>query len=273
MVHAALDAGVNFFDTADIYADGDSEVFLGRALKRRHGRVVIATKFGGETDNASAATVRRSVEASLLRLGVEVIDLYQLHRPHTTPMEETLEALDGLVREGKVREIGCSNLAAWQLVDADWLSRTRGWSRFCSAQNQYNLLDRSAERELIPACHQLGTVLISHTPLHGGLLTGKYSGHQPPPAGSRMAGKAALREALNNRNLALIERLRIFAAERQTDLVSVALGFLLSQTVVAAVIPAATSAEQVVANVRSAQWHASVDDLKTLQEIADRPAT
>jgi aryl-alcohol dehydrogenase-like predicted oxidoreductase len=267
VVHAALDAGINFFDTADIYGEGDSEQFLGRALTGRRDRAVIATKFAGGTDDASPATVRRSVEESLRRLGVDVIDLYQLHRPHATPMEETLEALDGLVRDGKVREIGCSNLAAWQLVDAHWLSHTRGWSRFCSAQNRYSLLDRSPERELIPACRHLDTVLIPHTPLHSGLLTGKYSSRQPPPEGSRMAGNAMACEVLNDRNLALVERLRAFAAERGTDLVGVAIGFLLSRTVVAAVIPAATSPEQVVANVRSARWRVSDEDLQTLEEI------
>ena len=194
VVHRALDEGVNFFDTADMYGErGGSEELLGKALGSRRDDIVLATKFGApmgdapDQRGASRRWIQRALEASLRRLGTDYIDLYQLHFPDaSTPQEETLRALDDLVRAGKVRYLGCSNFASWQLVDALWISRDSGLSSYVSAQNLYNLLDRRIERELVPACREFGVGVLPYFPLASGFLTGKYRRGRPAPRGTRM---------------------------------------------------------------------------------------
>ena len=196
VVDAALGAGITLFDTAESYGDGESEVFLGRALAGRRDRAVIATKFGwgrGRDDHSEARGrpeyVRKAIDGSLRRLGVDYVDLYQYHRPDgVTPVAETLGAMDELVRAGKVRFIGSSNFSAAQVEEADAASADRGFARFVTAQNRYSLLDREAERELVPACERLGIGVIPYFPLESGLLTGKYRRGEPIPAGTRLAG-------------------------------------------------------------------------------------
>src|SRR5690606_16918075 len=208
VVEAALEVGINFFDTADIYGDphGTSEEQLGAALKGRRDDVVIATKFGMDMHGANGPDygargarryVMRAVEASLRRLNTDYIDLYQMHEPDPgTPIEETLSALDDLVRSGKARYIGCSHFAGWQIADAAWPARSAGLTRFISAQNHYNLLNREVEAEVLPACQRFGLGMLPYYPLASGLLTGKYRRGEKPPAGSRLAAGGRYAERL-----------------------------------------------------------------------------
>jgi aryl-alcohol dehydrogenase-like predicted oxidoreductase len=278
VVHAALDQGVTLFDTANTYGAGRSERFLGAALGDRRGRALIATKFAGtplEGEPAgqargSRAYIRWSVEGSLERLGTDYIDLYQMHQPDpVTPIEETLDALNELVREGTVRHLGSSNFAGWQIADADWVARTRGWNPFISAQNRYSLLQRSIEREVIPACRHFGISVIPFFPLELGLLTGKYRRGQPPPPGTRLAGRPNASEILSERNFTVVEALERFAQERGISLLSVAIGGLAAQPCVASVIAGATTPEQVAANVAAAAWLPSAEDLLELRRLTD----
>ncbi len=274
VVDAALDAGVTFFDTSDSY--GESEEILGTLLEGRRDDVVLATKFGSDLKGALGADwgarasrryIRRAVERSLRRLRTDWIDLYQLHRPDgITPIEETLAALTELVQEGKVRAIGSSNLAAWQVTDAEWTARTGGHERFISAQNHYNLLDRDAETELVPACEELGIGLLPYFPLANGLLTGKYRRGEDPPAGTRLAAWGRI-ERLTDERFDTVERLETFAAERSVTLLDLAIGGLAARPAVASVIAGATSAEQIRANVAAGGWDPSDDDLAALDEV------
>src|SRR5882757_6201063 len=212
VVHAALDAGVNFFDTADIYGSTRSEEFLGRALAGRRGQAIIATKFGMAVDEqrqgAKPDYVRRAVEDSLRRLGTDRIDLYQLHKPDpATPIADTLEALDGLVRAGKVREIGCSNFSATQLREAQQAVQA-GAACFVSVQNEYSLLHREPEAEMLPECASLGLAFLPYFPLKNGLLTGKYVKGVAPPKGTRMQTMSWAASGLTEKNLAIVEGLR-----------------------------------------------------------------
>jgi aryl-alcohol dehydrogenase-like predicted oxidoreductase len=278
VVDAAIHEGVTLFDTADSY--GDSEEILGTALDGRRDRVVVATKFGWDVGGAngpdwgargSRRYIRRAVERSLRRLRTDWIDLYQLHRPDgVTPMEETLAALTELVQEGKVRYVGSSNLAAWQVADAEWLARTRGSERFVSAQNHYSLLDRGVEADLVPACERYGIGLLPYFPLANGLLTGKYRRGEAPPEGTRLAGPRGARE-LTDERFDVVERLEAFAAERSLSLLDVAIGGLAAQPAVASVIAGATSPEQVKANVAGGAWRPSADDLAALDAVAPTP--
>ena len=281
VVGAALDAGITLFDTADSYGadrDGSSEELLGRALGRHRDEVVVATKFGSRMDGRNGPDwgrrgarryVVRAVEASLARLGTDRIDLYQLHHPDpTTPVEETLAALDDLVHAGKVLYVGSSNLAPWQVVDADWTARTRGLSRFVSAQNSYSLLDRGAERELVPALLRCGIGLLPYYPLANGLLTGKYRRGAPPPAGTRLSGRE---DELSGAVFDAVETLTSYAEARGRTLLEVALGGLAAQPAVASVIAGATSAEQVRANAAAGAWEPSADDLAALDETVPTP--
>ena len=262
VVDKALDLGVNFFDTADIYGGrGGSETLLGKALGARRKDVVIATKFAGPMGPAplcqggSKRYVHRAAEASLGRLGTDTIDLYQMHFPDAkTPIEETLDALDELVRQGKVRYIGCSNFAGWQLARAWHLATERGQSRFVSAQNHYNLLERKIRDELIPAATEYRTGVLPYFPLASGLLTGKYLRGVEPPAGTRLAlwGERGAQQ-LSDANFDVVERLEGFASERGKALLDIALGWLLSQPVVSSVIAGATRPEQVESNARAAE--------------------
>jgi aryl-alcohol dehydrogenase-like predicted oxidoreductase len=275
VVDAALEQGIDFLDTADAYGDdGASERFLGEVLQGRRDKVVLATKFGWE-GGGSRAHVRRAAEASLRRLGTDRIDLYQYHRPDgVTPIEETLGALDELVAEGRVREIGCSNFSAAQLAEAAEVARESGLRPFASLQNQYSLLDRRIEAEVIAECERLGVAVIPYFPLASGLLTGKYRRGQDPPAGARLSGGGSVAD---DETFGKLEALERFAAERGLEPIDVAIGGLAAQPMVASVIAGATKPEQVRANARAARWEPSAADLAPLDEIfppgkADRAA-
>lgn len=274
VVHAALDCGITLFDTADVYGNGESEEFLGAALRHRREEVIVATKFGSAMGGGpyehggSARYVRRAAEASLKRLGREFIDLYQMHSPDPdTPLEETLSALNDLVREGKVRYIGSSNFSGWQIADAAWIARVRGWSPFISVQNHYSLLHRDIERDVAPACARFGAGILPYFPLASGLLTGKYSRGQPPPEGSRLSANPRSDRWLNDRNFDIVDGLQHFATERGIHMLDVAIGGLLAQPMVASVIAGATSPEQVEANVLAAQWSPAVEDLQDIDAL------
>ncbi len=275
VVHAALDAGINFFDSADVYGGSKSEAFLGEALKGiDRDSVVIATKFampmGKGRQGASRRYIVSAVEASLARLGTDHIDLYQQHRPDPdTPIEETLRALDDLVRAGKVRYIGNSNFTGWQLADADWTARSEGLNRFVSAQNHYNLLDRRIEREVLPACQRFGLGLLPYFPLASGLLTGKYDRGQPAPEDTRLAGERGAM-ALTDANFDIVEKLAGFAAERGHSLLELAMSWLACNPNVSSVISGATKTAQVQANVEAASWQLSEEDLSEIQSLTKR---
>jgi aryl-alcohol dehydrogenase-like predicted oxidoreductase len=274
VVDAAIEHGVTFFDTADVYGLGQSEQLLGTALAGRRDQVVIATKFGmdmegvnGQDDGrrGTADYVRTAVEASLRRLGTDHIDLYQLHTPDpSTPLEETLGALTELVVEGKVRAIGSSNLQAWQAVDAAWISRTEGLESFVTAQNEYSLYNRTAEVELVPACLALGVGILPYFPLAYGLLTGKYTRGQAAPEGTRLAAQASRFEGADWDR---IEALQAFATARDISILELAIGGLAAQPAVASVIAGVTRPEQVAANAEAVAWTPTADDLEELATV------
>lgn len=274
VVHAALDCGITMFDTSDSY--GDSEVFLSKALGARRSDVVLATKFGTDLRGANGSDwgargsrryIRKAVERSLTRLGTEYIDLYQLHMPDpSTPIEETLSALSDLVHEGKVRYIGNSNFAGWQIADADWTARSNGLVRFISAQNHYNLIDRSAESDVLPACERFGLGQLPYFPLASGLLTGKYRRGVAAPADGRIAAWH-MDSLLSESNFDIIDALSAFAVERGFSLLHIAMGGLASRQAVASVIAGATTAEQIAANVEAGLWTPNADDLIALNAL------
>jgi aryl-alcohol dehydrogenase-like predicted oxidoreductase len=282
IVTAALDAGVTLFDTADTYGNkGGSETLLGHVLRGRRDDVVLATKFGNDMGGvygpdfnarASRRYIRKAVEGSLARLRTDYIDLLQLHNTDPfTPIEETLDALAEVVREGKVRYVGSCNLDAWQVADAEWTARASGSARFISAQNHYNLLERGVEAELIPAALKYGVGVLPYYPLANGILTGKYERDIPPPAGTRLAGR---QDELTDEVFDRLGTLEMFARERGRSLLDIAVGGLAAQPAVCSVIAGATSAEQVRANVAAAEWQPRPDDLLVLDKIAPtrRPA-
>jgi aryl-alcohol dehydrogenase-like predicted oxidoreductase len=276
ILDGAQDTGVTLLDTADVYGgDGASETLLGRALQGRRDEFVIATKFGMDMQGAngadhgvrgSRAYVRRAVEASLRRLAVDHIDLYQLHEPDlVTPIEETLSALTDLVREGKVRYIGCSNFAGWQVADADWTARSSGLERFVSVQNRYSLLDRTVEDEVVPACEHFGLGVLPYFPLEYGLLTGKYRRDQAPPEGTRAA--SAPSPWLERADWDRIEALTKYAEARDISILDVAIAGLAAQPAVASVISGATSGDQVRTNAAALRWEPTEADLIELDEV------
>ncbi len=276
VVHRALDEGVTFFDTADIYGNrGGSEELLGKALGARRRDILVATKFGMTMGDgpymrgASRRYITAAAEASLRRLGTDYIDLYQLHFPDPeTPQEETLSALDDLVRAGKVRYIGSSNFAGWALADAMWISRTRGLAPYISAQNQYNLLDRRIERELVPACKEFGVGILPYFPLASGFLTGKYRKGAEPPKGSRLALMQRMAaEWMTEANFATLGRLDEFANAHGHGLLDLAVGWLASQAQVSSVICGATTPEQVSDNVKAGAWKLSAEELAEVDKI------
>jgi aryl-alcohol dehydrogenase-like predicted oxidoreductase len=272
-VNAALDAGINFFDTADIYGAGQSEEFLGRALTARRGEALIATKFGMKMDEqrrgARPEYVRQAAEDSLRRLGTDRIDLYQLHQPDAeVPIAETLGALDDLVRAGKVREIGCSNFSGDQLRAAGAAVR-EGGPRFVSVQNQYSLVEREPEADVIPECARSGTAFLPFFPLANGLLTGKYRRGQPPPEGSR-ARDGFGPKVFTDENLALVESLAEFAARCGHTMLELAVSWLAAQPAVASVIAGAKSPEQVKANASAAGWRLTEADLAAIEAMRPR---
>jgi aryl-alcohol dehydrogenase-like predicted oxidoreductase len=276
VVDAALDAGITLFDVADVYGSprGRSEELLGKALSGHRDRAVIATKFGMDMrgDNGpdfdargSRRYVHRAVETSLRRLGTDWIDLYQLHRPDQgTPLEETLAALDELVTSGKIRYVGHCNLAGWQVADAAWTALHRNVAAPVSAQNHYSLLEREAEREVLPACRRFDVGLLPYFPLANGLLTGKYRAQSAPPPASRLANRDAL---LAGAPWDRIEALRAFAGERGITMATVAIGWLAAQPAVGSVIAGATTIEQVQTNAIAGNWHPTKRDLAILDEI------
>ena len=266
VVSAALDAGITLFDTADIYGGSRSEELLGRALGSHRDEVVVATKFampmgdGPYAAGGSRRYVMRAVEASLRRLGTDHIDLYQMHAPDpTTPIEETLAALDDLVRQGKVRYLGSSNFTGWQIADADWTARTAGFDRFLSAQNEWSLLRRAVEREVVPAAERFGLSVLPYYPLAGGALTGKYRRGEPAPPGSRHAADGGSRW-LTDANFTRIEALTAVAGELGHTVGALAQAWLAAQPVVCSVISGATRPEQVRENVAALEWRLSREE-------------
>jgi aryl-alcohol dehydrogenase-like predicted oxidoreductase len=268
VVHKAIEIGINLIDTADSYGNkGGSEEWLGQVLGEKRKQIVLATKFGlpmdGELGGASRRYVMQAVEASLKRLRTDWIDLYQLHRPDPqTPIEETLRALDDLVRQGKVRFIGCSNLSAQQVAEAQAAARRHGLAQFVSCQDEYSLLVRDVERELVPTAKRLGLGLLPYFPLASGLLTGKYKRGAPLPPGSRLSKNARHAQRFaNERNWRIVGELEAFAARRGHTLLELAFSWLLRDEVVASVIAGATTPQQVEQNVRAAGWKLSAEDL------------
>ena len=264
VIDAALDAGVTFFDTADIYGDGASEEIIGRALEGRREGVVLATKFGGRgavaAGRGSRESVRGALEASLRRLRTDWIDLYQHHQEDPdTPLAETIGALDELVREGRIRAYGTSNYSPASLEEAASLAQ----EAYVSEQSQYSLLRRDAERELLPTCERLGLSFIPYFPLASGLLTGKVGRDRPPEPGTRLHGRP-----IDDADLDAVERLSAVAAELGASLLEVAIGALLAEPVVASVIAGATQGEQVRANADAARWEPTERELEAVRAAA-----
>ena len=278
VVHQALDLGVTLFDTADVYGPGGlSEEFLGKALKGKRREAIIATKFMGPMgegplqSGASRRYILQAVEASLRRLDTDYIDLYQIHFPDVnTPIAETMRALDDLIRSGKVRYIGCSNFASWQVVEAQWVARSGHLSEFVSAQNQYNLLDRRIERELVPACDAYGLGVLPYFPLASGFLTGKYQPGQDAPEGSRLVDGPMADRVLTEQNFEMLTKLEAFAQSRGHSMVELAIGWLASQPHVASVISGATRPEQVEQNVLAAEWKLTAEEMAEVNTISRR---
>ena len=276
VVHAALDSGVNFFDTADIYGGTRSEEYLGRALRGRREQVVVATKFGMKVDEqrhgAKPAYVRQAAEDSLRRLSTDYIDLYQLHQPDPeTPIAETLAALDELVKAGKVREIGCSNFSAQQIREAEEAA-PEGAARFVSVQNEYSLFHREPEREVLAECERRGLAFLPYFPLANGLLTGKYRAGRPLPQGTRISGTERFGKLLDEVHLQTVEALARFAESRGHTLLELAFSWLLARPVVPSVIAGATSAQQIRSNAAAVGWKLTPADLAEVDRILQHAA-
>jgi aryl-alcohol dehydrogenase-like predicted oxidoreductase len=268
VLDAAIDEGITLLDTADIYSQGASEEFIGRALEGRRDSVLIATKFGKPMDanpsesRGSRECIRWAVEGSLGRLRTDVIDVYQMHEPDpSTPIEETLVALDELVHEGKVRFIGSSNFSAAQIDEADALARERGLTRFVAAQNEYSLVVRGAEDDVLPACDRLGIGVLPYFPLASGLLTGKHPLGQMPTEG-RLAGRDIPAD-----RWAKVEAVQRYANERGISMLDVAIGGLLAMPAIVSVIAGATKPEQVHANVEAGSWEPPPGDVEALRAL------
>ena len=272
VVDAALEAGVTFFDTADRYAGTKSEEFLGRTLKGRRDQVVLATKFGSRLEGrleggAKPDYIRQSVDGSLRRLNMDHVDLYQIHTPDDdTPIADTLGALNELVQAGKVREIGCSNFSAAQLQGAE--AAGRGGARFVSVQNEYSLLKREAEADVLPVCEKLGIGFLPYFPLASGLLSGKYRAGQPLPAGTRIQAGESFAHLLAPENLAVVEKLIAFSEARGHTILDLAFSWLLRRPAVASVIAGATSPAQVQANAAAAAaWNLTGADQAEVEAL------
>ncbi len=276
IVHTALDLGVNFFDTADVYSRGVSEEYLGRALAKRRAEAVVATKVNstmGEGPNdrgSSRAHIMDGVHASLRRLNMDHIDLLQLHNwDDEAPIEESLGALDDLVRQGKVRYIGCSNFAAWQLVWSVGISERRGWASFVSVQPEYSLLAREVETELLPASQAFGIGVIPYFPLAAGVLTGKYRAGQSAPAGTRgYQSERFEKRFMTPRNMAIVPRLEEWARDRGHTIAELAIAWLAARPAVSTVITGTTKPEQVQANARAAEWELTAAEADEVAALA-----
>ena len=280
VIQKALDVGITLFDTADIYGSrGGSESILGQVLCENRKRIVLATKFGGAMDDAgtmkgaSRRQIMSAADASLKRLRTDWIDLYQIHFPDpATSIEETLRALDDLIRAGKVRYIGCSNFAAWQVMDAQWTGKHYNLHGFVSCQNEYSLLVRDVERELLPAMQRLGLGLLPYFPLASGLLTGKYARNQPAPENTRFNALKGLADRyLTQSNWKIVERLEKFCAKRGHPLVEVAFRWLLARPIVASVIAGATKPEQVEQNSKAADGVLTPEEIAEIDELTAKP--
>ena len=280
VIHKAVDLGITLFDTADVYGErGGSEEVMGRILGDDRKRIVLATKFAapmddsGEKIGGSRRYIMEAVEASLRRLRTDWIDLYQMHRVDpNTPIEETLRALDDLIRQGKVRYIGCSNFPAWMMTEAAWTARTAGLNGFVSCQDEYSLAHRKPEAELMPAARKLGFGLLPYFPLASGLLTGKYRRNTPLPAGTRLAKTQRLADRyLTERNWEISEKLGDFAEARGRTMLELAFSWLLARPPVASVIAGATRPEQLEQNVKAGTWAMTPEELAEIDRIAAQP--
>jgi aryl-alcohol dehydrogenase-like predicted oxidoreductase len=274
VLHAARDAGINCVDTSDVYGGGGvSEEYIGAAIQGERDRWVVMTKFaipmgkGPNTGGASRGYARKAVEASLRRLGTDYIDVYQVHRPDpNTPMEETMAALHELVLEGKVRYLGCSNYAAWQIAESNWIAKHHGWTPFISSQPSYNMINRTVEREHIPACAHYGLGVLPWGPLAGGFLTGKYRRGEAFPEGTRMASSEWARAVLTDRNWDRLDKLQALAQSRGLTMTQLAFGWLLAQPAVSSVIAGATSPAQVQQNAACHEVRLTAEDLAAVPD-------
>ncbi len=282
IVNRALELGVNFFDTADVYGNrGTSEAYLGRALAARRRDVIVATKFAAPMSaeqawkqGGSRRWIMQAVEGSLRRLATDYIDLYQMHRADdAVPVEETLRALDDLVRQGKVRYLGCSNFAAWQIADADWTAREHHLNGFVSVQNRYSLLSRDLEREVVPATRAFGLGVIPYFPLESGLLSGKYRPGREFPADSRLAkwGQWAAGAFASPEKLAQVDQLLALAGRFDHSLLQLAMGWLVAKPYVASVIAGVTTVAQLEQNIAAATWRASAEEMAEIDRIIPPP--
>ena len=272
VIDQALDEGINLLDTANIYSKGLSEEYIGRTLKGKRQEAIIATKVGGpmgDEPNRSGDSrkhIMAEVEDSLRRLDTDYIDLYQIHfTDESTPIEETLRALDDLVRAGKVRYTGCSNFAAWQVCEAVWTSRSAGITSFVSVQPHHSMLVREPEKELVPFCKEYGIGVLPYFPLASGFLSGKYRRGEPAPSGTRLAEND--RGMFTDTNYDLLEALESFAQQRGHTLLELAFAWLLARPMVSSVIAGATKTEQVTANARAVAWKLAGEDLEEVESI------
>jgi aryl-alcohol dehydrogenase-like predicted oxidoreductase len=276
VIHKAIDSGVTLFDTADVYGGrGGSEEQIGAILGDRRKDIVLATKFAAPMDNegvkrgGSRKYIMEAVEASLRRLKTDWIDLYQMHQyDPRTPIEETLRALDDLIRAGKVRYIGCSNHPAWRVVESDWTAKTNSLNRFTSTQNGYSLINRQIEADIMPVAEAYGLGVIPYSPLAGGLLSGKYRRGEEPPAGTRLSRPGYGQRVLSDRNLDKVEKLADFARARGRTLLDVAFGWLLSHKAISSVIAGATQPEQIEQNVAAGEYVMSEEDVAEAEKLA-----
>jgi len=280
VVDKAVELGINFFDTADVYgARGKSEEFLGAAIKPHRRNIILATKFrtpmgeGPLWGGGSRKYIFEAVDASMKRLDTDYIDLYQMHFPDVaTPIEETMRALDDVVKSGRVRYVGCSNYTGWQVVEAQWVARTEHLSPFISAQNQYNLLDRRIERDLGQVAEKYGVGVLPYFPLANGFLTGKYRPGQPPPEGTRIAAMGQRAQGvLTEQNFAVLTSLEDFAQQRGHTMLDLAIGWLASHPWVSSVIAGATKPEQLEQNVAAGAWKLTPEEMAEVDKLSRRP--
>ncbi len=274
VIKQTVDVGINMIDTSNSYGNGKSEEFIGKAVKGMRDKVLLATKFasamgqGPNQRGTSRKHIMTEVEKSLKRLETDYIDLYQVHFPdQRTPIEETMRTLDDLVHQGKVRYIGCSNFASWQIAQAMEVAKAQGLEPFISAQPQYSMLRRDIEKEIVPACQFYGLGLLPYSPLANGFLTGKYERGKPAPEGTRLANSRMAGSLLTDANFAVLEGLENFAAERGRSMTDLAFAWLLANPVMGSVIAGATKPEQVVENAKGTDWRLTPDDMKALDGL------
>lgn len=276
ILDAAIDSGINFIDTADVYQGGRSEENIGKSLKGKRSKVLIATKVffkvgeGPNDQSASRQHIFEGVDASLRRLQTDHIDLYQIHRwDEVTPIEETMNALNDLVRMGKVRYIGASNFSAWQLAQANAIAEQNGLTKFVSIQPHYHMFERDIERELIPACDYFGIGILPYFPLAGGFLTGKYQKSKPIPEGSRGETSDYVKNYMIEANYVRLSKLRQFSEERGFELNQLAHTWLLAQPMVSSVISGATQVEHVVANASAGDWNLTDEEYQSINKFLE----